>query len=107
MTRQEILESNLSKTEKMRRLFELGCTRREVSNLMNVGYGFVQNVYARTYPDRVRHRTILDLVAEGVFTFEFNHKFGVEIEAFGVSKQELMNALIEKGVSCQIGRAHV
>jgi hypothetical protein len=31
----------------MRLLFELGLTRRQVSELMGVGYGFAQNVYAK------------------------------------------------------------
>jgi predicted DNA-binding transcriptional regulator len=56
MTTQQILALETTKTEKIKKLFELGLTRREVSDIMSVGYGFVQNVYARTYPDRIRRR---------------------------------------------------
>jgi hypothetical protein len=103
MTREEILNSNLSKSEKMRRLFELGLSRNDVASLMEVGYGFVQNVFAKTYPDRVRSRTISDLVEQGVFSFLFNHKFGIEIEAFGVDRDVLRSALNARGIECRDG----
>lgn len=101
MTKQEILESTASKTAKMVLLFELGMSRKEVAEAMNCGYGFIQNVFAKTYPDRVRSRTIHDIVEAGLFSFVFNHKFGIEIEAFGIEKETLRAALIAKGIACQ------
>lgn len=90
MTTAEILESENNKTQKMRLLFELGLSRKEVSELMNVGYGFVQNVFAKTYPDRINGRQ--------EFRFTFNRKFGIEIEAHGCPKAELARALRQAGI---------
>ena len=84
MTQQEILNANKTKTWKIQQLFILGLTRQQVAGVMQIGYGFVQNVYAKTYPDRIIHR----LITEG-FAFVFNHKFGVEIEAFGVEENKI------------------
>ena len=47
MTAAQILATTgTTKTWKMQRLFALGLTRTEVATMMNVGYGFAQNVYA-------------------------------------------------------------
>ena len=48
----EILNSTLTKSDKMRRLFDEGKTRKEVALLLGVGYGFVQNVYAKYFNNR-------------------------------------------------------
>lgn len=108
MTQQEILRLNATKTEKIRRLLQLGMTRREVSDLMGVGYGFVQNVYARTFPDRIRRRNSNTASSNrqlGAVSFRvptFNRQFGVEIEFFGTgSKRILMNKLRAKGIEVQ------
>lgn len=52
----EILRSQASKSAKMRALFKKGYTRKEVAEIIGCGYGFVQNVWARTYPERVKPR---------------------------------------------------
>lgn len=114
---QQILALNTTKTEKIKLLLQQGKTRREVSNLMGVGYGFVQNVYARTYPDRINQRnsrTIgtassnrqLEAVALQAFRLPtFNRQFGVEIEFFGTkTKRTLMNKLRAKGIEVQSER---
>lgn len=107
MTQQEILESRETKTWKIKKLLELGLTRREVSNILQVGYGFVQNVFAETYPDRVRTRRasevrILDVpLQQANFEFTFNHKFGVEIESYGVEKPRLILELRRVGIQVQ------
>jgi hypothetical protein len=80
----------------MQMLFELGFTRRQVSEMMGVGYGFAQNVYASTYPDRIRRR-IQQLAAAG-FNFSFTRDFGIEIEAFGISTATLERKLNEAGI---------
>ncbi len=92
MTTQEILALNTTKTEKIQLLLELGKIRREVSDLLGVGYGFVQNVFARHFPDRVRRRNSrTNRTASsnqlGAVLFRlpnFNRKFGVEIEFFEI-----------------------
>ncbi len=52
MNIEEILNSNLTKSDKMRRLFDEGKSRKEVALLLGVGYGFVQNVYAKYFSNR-------------------------------------------------------
>ncbi len=102
MTKEEILNSNLSKTKKMQMLFELGFTRSQVSQLMGVGYGFVQNVFAQTYPEKIRRRTFAEMIEDAIYRvndFVFNLKFGVEIEAYGVEINNLMQALTAEGIS--------
>ncbi|MCX6145721.1 MAG: amidoligase family protein [Candidatus Kapabacteria bacterium] len=90
MSTQEILQSNLNKTAKMRMLFELGLTRTEVANLLNVGYGFAQNVYKNWKGTELQILTT---------PYEFTRKFGIEIEAFGVNKTALTNALRNEGIN--------
>ena len=106
MTRQEILSSNHSKTRKIEMLLELGMTRREVASALNVGYGFVQNTFARKYPERIRSRRNLEeVVAELEFIlreFNFNHTFGVEIEAYGIRREELVNELREAAINVEL-----
>lgn len=99
MTTQEILNSRNTKTAKMRMLFELGLTRREVADLMQVGYGFVQNVYAKTYPERIQRRTLQEIIEDLTFEFTFDRKFGIEIEAFGVNRNTLERALTNAGIN--------
>ena len=100
MTQTEILNSNLSKSDKMRKLFELGLTRKEVAELMQVGYGFAQNVYAKIYGvSRMRTSTTLSFLE----TFVFNHKFGIEIEAYGIGRDLLASKLREAGIESNTG----
>lgn len=104
MTAQEILNGTGSKTQKMRMLFEIGLTRRQVAEMLGVGYGFVQNVYANTYPDRIRGRRATQIIATVNYdpsNFVFNSKFGVEIEAFGVTTSNLLTSLRAAGISVQ------
>lgn len=105
MTQQEILNSNQTKTWKIQQLLSLGLTRRQVSNLLGVGYGFVQNVYARMSPERVNTRNIAIEAIEEEFrlsSFSFNHTFGVEIEAYGINKNELREELRNAGISVDV-----
>lgn len=119
MTTQQILALNTTKTEKIKLLLELGKTRREVSDIMGVGYGFVQNVYARHFPDRIRRRNSrtnraassnqLGAVSlDSIANFRlptFNRQFGVEIEFFGTkTKRTLINKLRAKGIEVQSER---
>lgn len=78
MTQQEILNSNITKTAKIKALLDLELSRTQIAQLMGVGYGFVQNVYAK-------HIGVQRSNNRGSATFAmmpFERKFGVEIEAF-------------------------
>lgn len=93
MTTQEILNLNTTKTEKIKKLLEIGLTRVEVARALGVGYGFVQNVYARVYGVNSRS-SIYDLSK-----FKFNRKFGVEIKFFGVTSSVVKENLNSAGIS--------
>jgi hypothetical protein len=93
MNQQEILASSLSKTAKMRQLFTLGFTRSQTAAMMNVGYGFAQNVYAKWVQDVVTYQPRVFCLPA------FNRRFGVEIEAFGVDRTELRTALNASGLT--------
>lgn len=98
MTQQEILESGLNKTEKMKKLFALGLSRVEVASLLGCRYGFVQNVYAK-YVSNQAAPTVAELFRLTNFTFA--HKFGVEIEAYGIARDELLTSLNAAGVDVE------
>lgn len=70
-----------------------GKTRKEVALLLGVGYGFVQNVYAKYFNNR-------PLSPEGDFVF--NRTFGVELEIVHGNKRQLRNAIRRRGVACEI-----
>ena len=98
MTTEQIVNSGLNKTQKAQQLFGLGLTRKEVSQLvLNGNYGFAQNIYAKWVVNQV----VSGAVVNSGFNFEFNRTFGVEIEAFGVDKNELVTALQQAGISVQ------
>lgn len=87
----QILNQTATKTSKIKSLLALGLTRTEVAALMGVGYGFVQNVYAKEY-GVANPRT--------GFAFSFDRSFGIEIEAFGPSINEVVSAIRAKGIEC-------
>ncbi len=91
-----ILNNNsLTKTEKIRQLLALGLTRRAVADLTGGNYGFVQNVFAKYWPEQVRSR----VAQPDVFSFlPFTRRFGVEIEAYNVTRSALVSALREAGI---------
>ena len=99
MQTNEILASNETKTAKIQKLLALGLSRKEVATLMGVGYGFVQNVFARLYPERVRSRMVEQVIAE--FNFRFTRSFGVELEMFGVERARLASELLAAGIECR------
>lgn len=99
MTIQQIINSENTKTKKMQLLFEQGKTRSEVARLLGVGYGFVQNVYKKTYPDRVGRRRQRPLVYQAR---RFNRQFGIEIECYGVNKARLRDEINRLGIDCSI-----
>ncbi|WP_338761789.1 amidoligase family protein [Bernardetia sp. ABR2-2B] len=96
---QQILASQTTKTNKIKQLLELGFTRKKVAELMGVGYGFVQNVYAKTYPNKINSRN-----GNKFKPTIFNRQFGVEIEAYNVTKTRLQNELVRLGIDVKIER---
>lgn len=94
MNTQEILNSKNTKTEKMRLLLELGLTRMQVAQLTGGNYGFVQNVFAKYFPEQVQSKTYKFM--------PFNRKFGVEIEAHGITKATIVRKLRAAGINVEI-----
>jgi hypothetical protein len=93
MNTQTILNNTtITKTEKIRQLLALGLTRKQVSEMVGCGYGFVQNVFAKYWPEQV--------VSKSFNFVPFNRKFGVEIEAYGVNKETLARLIRTNGVEC-------
>ncbi len=98
MNIEEIINSTLNKSDKMRRLFDEGKTRKEVSLLLGVGYGFVQNVYAKYY-----NRSL-----SPVSDFVFNRSFGIELEIVHRNKTKLCEAIRRRGIACSVeGYNHI
>lgn len=109
MTKEEILNSNHTKTWKMQRLFELGYSRQQVANFVGTNYGFAHNVFtAMQRSGRTTSRTVPE--TEELFrltNFTFNNKFGVEIEAYGITRSELTNELKNAGIDTEsLGYTH-
>ena len=106
MNTQAILENaSLTKTEKIRLLLAGGLTRRQTADLMGVGYGFVQNVFARFFPDQVSSRSgaasrRMTAAEAAQFAFTpFTRRFGIEIEAYGIERRVLATALTQAGIN--------
>lgn len=92
MTQQEILNSRLNKTQKMRLLFELGLTKTQASELVGVNYGFAYNVWKAWAEGR-------STTSRRLQTFNFDTvEFGVEIEAFGLKRNEIITELTAAGI---------
>ncbi|WP_276496702.1 amidoligase family protein [Pontibacter litorisediminis] len=97
MTAQEILNLNgTTKTYKMQQLLQLGFTRKQVAEMMGVGYGFVQNVYAAM--QRRGLATQASVFTPGLFT----RTFGVEFEAYGIDMHRLKAELERQGIEVVI-----
>lgn len=96
MTTQEILNSNLNKTQKAFKLFELGMTRKQVSELITNGnYGFAHNIWKKWMETRTPQIQNLP------FTFEFNRTYGIELEVYGVDRERLINEISRVGIPVQ------
>ncbi len=95
---QNILAQTTTKTRKIQQLILLGLTRKKIAELVTNGnYGFVQNVYAK-----MRAEGLLIFLTQTISTNTFNRRFGVEFEAYNVSKTKLNNKLNRAGIDCEI-----
>lgn len=93
MTQQQIISSSLSKAEKARKLYDLGFTRHQVADLICSGnYGWAHNIYKKHFGLETVTRSIGNA---------FNHKFGIELEAFGVERSVLLRELTAAGINIQ------
>ncbi len=92
---QNILEQTTTKTNKIKMLLQLGMTRKQVAEVMGIGYGFVQNVYASIYGVANPRKFFAD-------RFLFNRTFGVEMEIIHQSQNEVCQAIRNCGVECEI-----
>ncbi len=93
MTQEQILNGNFSKAEKARKLYDLGFTRHQVAELICGGnYGWAHNIYKA----HVGLETVTRSIASN-----FNHKFGIEIEAMGVDRATLLSALRAAGIGVE------
>lgn len=96
MTREEILNSNWTKTKKAEALFDLGFTRLQVADLIcNGNRGFSYNIWKKWNERRTANP---QPTAPINFEFSFTRKFGIEIEFFGASPsltQNFRNAGLE------------
>lgn len=93
MTTQEILDSNLNKTQKAKKLYSLGHTRRQVADwLMNGNYGFAHNVWKKWNEEQASN--IVDLP----FEFSFNRTFGIELETYGADTSKLIRECRNFGI---------
>lgn len=90
-----LANTQITKTERIRQLLALGLTRRQVTDLTGGNYGFVQNVFAKYFPNQVNVRQTSPLV---FVPTAFNRKFGIEIEAFGVPMSRVAQALRVAGI---------
>ena len=94
MTQSEIISSNFSKADKARKLYDLGFTRHQVAELICGGnYGWAHNIYKKHFGLETISRTIAGI---------FNHQFGIEIEAYGVGRITVAEAMRAAGVNVQI-----
>ncbi len=95
MNPEQILNSNLSKAEKARRLYDAGFTRHQVADLICSGnYGWAHNIYKKHFG--------LETVRRAVVAAGFNHKFGIELEAYNVCRHTLSAALNAAGILCHV-----
>jgi hypothetical protein len=96
MTQQEILNATFSKTEKARRLFELGFTRRQVADLiMNGNVGFAYNVWKKWSEEQGQGITALP------FEFSFSRTFGIELEVYGATRDRILTEMRRLGIQVE------
>jgi hypothetical protein len=97
MTQEQILNSNFTKTKKAFLLFDLGYTRTQVSELITNGnYGFAHNIWKKwNEQTTVQPANVTALP----FEFSFNRSFGIELETYGVTRDRLITAFANEGIT--------
>lgn len=107
MTLTEILNSNLNKTEKAKKLFDLGYTRTQVAEYVTNGnYGFAYNIWKKWFENQTAN--IINLP----FEYALTRTFGIELETYGTTADKILREaralgiLIEKEGYNHITRNH-
>lgn len=96
MTTQEILNSDLNKTQKAFKLYALGHTRTQVSELITNGnYGFAHNIWKKWLDNQT------PLITNLPFEYNFNRTFGIELEIYGASREALIREITRAGVNIE------
>ena len=94
---QNILSGNATKTAKIIALLELNLTRSQIADLAVLGkYGAIQNVYAKWQAGRSGNTLTRLLFSPSTF----NKRFGIEIEAHGIDRNRVAQALRSAGINC-------
>lgn len=91
-----VLQSTDTKSNKIVQLLRLGLTRRQVADLVTHGnYGFVYNVAKK-------HNLLTPMTTPSIttsnFSLDFTRNFGVEIEAYGCTRTQLLRELRKAGI---------
>ena len=94
---QEILDRNTTKTEKIKALLDLGCSRVQIADLEVLGkYGAIQNIFAKWQLGRNGN-----IPTQFIFSpIPFSKRFGIEIEAYGIDRRRVATALHQAGINC-------
>lgn len=96
MTREQILESNFTKTKKACMLFELGYTRTDVAAwVTNGNYGFAHNIWKKWNDQRTGQTPSIEAQP---FEFNFDRSFGIELEIYGASRARLISEFAAQGI---------
>lgn len=99
MTQEQILNSSFSKTKKACLLFELGLTRTQVAGLVTNGnYGFAHNIWKKWNEQR-NGIVANEPYSIAPFDFEFNRTFGIELEVYDASRDRLIAAFRNEGLT--------
>ncbi len=105
MQLQNILNQNSTKTYKIQQLINLGLTRTEITQIIAehyqtaANYGFVQNVYAKMQSQNTLQNNLPQALSFMPSTF--NKRFGVEIESYGIKRENLERALQRAGIAVE------
>jgi hypothetical protein len=95
MNTQQILNMTTTKTEKIRLLFSLGHSIKDIARMIGSNTGFVYGVI------HYRQPAADVLTARSSMPTAFNRRFGIEIEAFNVEKDLIVRKLTENGINVQ------
>jgi Putative amidoligase enzyme len=95
---QNILARTGTQKAKIIALLELGLTRVQIADLQVLGkYGAIQNVFAAWQNGRNGNVPTVSVFSPSVF----NKRFGIEIEAYGIDRSRVAQALRTAGINCQ------
>lgn len=98
-----ILAQETTKTSKIQQLLLLGLTRRQVADLVTNGnYGWVYNVQKKMIENGTLVPGQVTATPAPGLDYSFNHRFGVEIEAYNCSRERLARELQDAGIQVSV-----